>query len=499
MQDNDIEHASTGHPIPISRDFAAARAAVLPGQRLAERYVVGERIGGGGMADVYRGRDLWLCRDVAIKVLKPDMASADLCARMLQEGRAAAAIDHPNLLRVLDIGRLGSTVYLITDLLHGSSLGELLRMVPDGRLDWRRAVELLLPALDALQKVHDHGYIHRDLKPDNLFLHRRDGREVLIVLDLGIAKIAPALRPEGAPCPTETGRVLGTPAYMSPEQASSLPLDHRTDVYSIAVTLHRMLAGRLPFDARPGDTPFALMARHIYDAPPHLNDTHEDIPEALADVVLRSLAKAPAKRPQSMQELAAELRASLPPPVVPIVAVTGKFERSASVHRVGRLSGGVVVFVGLIAMRGPTREAAATTPAAGSLSLEEPGFVAPPLLLPVVRPDRPPAPASAAPAPEPASATPPPRSAAALARVLDGAAGPVTRCMREHGGLELRAIRVRLHLRADGTVARWRLHDADDTTLTGCVRPLLAGLRFPAGPAQRVEHSFTRSLSSRSP
>src|SRR5687768_4536147 len=113
MQSLDTSQAPTPFPVPISQDLVACPPAVSPGQHLAERYVVGERIGGGGMADVFRGQDLWLRREVAIKVIKHGMASVEMCARMLQEGRAAAAIDHAHLLRVLDIGRIHSSVYLI--------------------------------------------------------------------------------------------------------------------------------------------------------------------------------------------------------------------------------------------------------------------------------------------------------------------------------------------------------------------------------------------------
>lgn len=502
MQILDIQQALTAHPIPISQDLAASPPAVYLGQHLAERYVVGERIGGGGMADVFRGQDLWLRREVAIKVLKHGLASAEMCARMLQEGRAAAAIDHAHLLRVLDIGRINPSVYLITDLLRGHSLADYLRMLPQFRLGWQRAIDLLLPALDALQKVHDRGYIHRDLKPDNLFVHRRDGQEVLIVLDLGIAKAAPGLRGEGAPVPTETGRLLGTPAYMSPEQASSLPLDHRTDIYSIGVTLHRMLAGRLPFEARPGDTPYMLMTRHIYDVPPRLSDSHTEIPQALADVVLRALAKAPAERPQSMHALARALRACLSPGVRPVEASTRAFERSARYHRIGRVSGGALLLAALAVIPGPTQSAAATTPEARAIRIREPGLdrptIYPGIPAPAAKPSATPPAALADRVPADRPPTPPAaRSPAVLARVLDDAAGPIAQCIRGAGSIDLVELVVTLTLHPSGRVARAELRDRDQSTLTGCALPLLRRLRFPAGPAQRLEHTFTSTWHSR--
>ena len=493
MEIQDIHEASTAYAVPISQDLAASPPAVHPGQRLAERYVVGERIGGGGQADVFRGRDLWLCRDVAIKVLKQGMASGEMCARMLQEGRAAAAIDHPHLLRMLDVGRVGVTVYLITELLHGCSLAEHLRAAPEGRVAWTRAIELLLPALDALQRVHDSGYIHRDIKPDNLFLHQRDGQVALIVLDLGIAKVSPALRLEGAPHTTSSGRVLGTPAYMSPEQASSLPLDHRTDIYSVGVTLHRMLAGRLPFETRGGEGPYVLMAHHIYDAPPRLGAVDPAIPTKLADVVLRALAKAPAERPQSMRAFAEALRAFLPCAKPP--AAEAAVRTRAGILRVGKATGGVVVLATLIALRGPTREAAATTPAS---SIERG-----PDELPATYPDPPPsftlaAAPSIAPVPPAVERTPPTRLArrdqSRLEAVLARAAAPVARCIHAHGSLEVQQVRVTLTLNPDGAVIGSVLHDGDGNTMAACIRPVLQGLKFSPGPVQRVVHAFNKRV-----
>ena len=278
---------NTEFPIPVSADYPNAAPGLVPGQVIRERYRVGERIGGGGMADVFCAHDGWLRRSVAIKVIKPALASREMCRRMEQEGRAAAAIDHPNLLRVLDIGTLGRTVFLVTELLFGRSLAQLLRERPNGRLPWRLALELLIPALDALHYVHRAGYVHRDLKPDNLFFHSDDRSERLIVLDLGIAKLARGEYVDKTTYHTESGRVLGTPAYMSPEQASGLPLDRRTDIYSIGVTLHRMLAGRLPFEPEPGDQPFRVMTRNLYDEPPRLDEAALGLPPGLAELVLR--------------------------------------------------------------------------------------------------------------------------------------------------------------------------------------------------------------------
>ena len=299
MQRASFDEASTAYPVAVSQDLMASPPAIYPGQLLGDRYNVGERIGGGGMADVFRGRDPYLHRDVAIKVIKHGMASGEMCARMLQEGRATAAIDHPHLLRVLDFGRVGATVYLVTDLLRGCSLAQHLRSRPDARLGWRDAIELLLPALDALAKIHDHGLVHRDLKPDNLFVHHRDGREALIVLDLGIAKVSPALRSAGALQTTESGRVLGTPAYLAPEAIAG-QADARSDQFSFAASLWQALFGTFPYDEHAFDS----LSRATLRDPP----AREDLNPQLIAALRRALAPSPAARFPDMAALLGALR-----------------------------------------------------------------------------------------------------------------------------------------------------------------------------------------------
>jgi len=498
-----FDEASTAHPVAISQDLMASPPAVYPGQQLGDRYTVGERIGGGGMADVFRGRDPYLHRDVAIKVVKHGMASGEMCARMLQEGRATAAIDHPHLLRVLDFGRVGATVYLITDLLRGCSLAQHLRSLPDARLGWRPAIELLLPALDALAKIHDHSLVHRDLKPDNLFLHHRDGRAMLIVLDLGIAKVSQAMRGAGALQTTESGRVLGTPAYMSPEQAGGKPLDHRTDIYSIGVTLYRMLAGRLPFEAREGEGPIVLMAHHLYDPPPRLDEFTPGLPAPLVDLVMQALAKAPAKRPQSMRALAQSLRECIPadPERDAPAPTRAGGERT---RRVAWLSAGLALLAALVILRG-IQDAAATPTiprartlddAAGSDDDDPPDIDMPDMPQPT-----PPSHTLAVAAGRPNLAPPPPTAPraqrthdpAATSRVLGAVTEPVADCIEQQGGLDRRALRVTWTLRPDGRVVRADLQGGESTLLAVCVRPLVSGLQFPPGTAQHLEHTFERA------
>jgi len=523
-----LEEALTEIPVAISQDLAAHPPAVVPGQVLADRYEVGERIGGGGMADVFRARDWVLRRNVAVKVIRPHLASDEMRRRMLREARASAAIDHPHVLQVSDFGTIGASAYLVTDLLTGMSLSDLLRLTPEHRMSWRAALTLLLPALDALDRVHQAGMVHRDLKPDNLFVHRRNERDALIVLDLGIAKVAPALSDPSGPAATESGRVLGTPAYMSPEQASGLPVDHRTDIYSIGVTLYRMLAGCLPFESQPGDQAFALMARNIYDAPRPLDEDALGLPRGLSAVVLRTLAKNPAARPQSMRALAATL-ASFRPGAVGAASAT-PLERSARLYRVGRLTANVGLLAALIASAGPLAadiDAIPTppdephAPALPVASIDaiptppdEPHAPALPVAgVPAPDPGAPavPAPDPRAPsaAPDPADATPPasstpprqpaarspgrapPRPPEALTSVLAAVTPAMQACIAGRGALDRRPLTVRLSLGTDGRVTGASIPDREHTDMLGrCALPRLLQLRFTPGPRQDLVHSF---------
>ncbi len=282
------------------------------GREIAGRYTVREQIGGGGMADVYRAYDQQLGIEVALKLLKPRMASDELRARMVQEAQAAAQVRHANLVRVFGTGALDSTAYIVMELLEGPNLEHYLREYRGGRMPCQEALELLLPALDALHEIHDRGYVHRDIKTGNIIVTRTPGRPATaIVIDLGLVKPDRALRNAASPPTTEVGRMLCTPGYTSPEQAAGKPVDRRSDIYSMAVTLYRVLAGRLPFKDARGQ-PLALLARHIYNIPTMLAEAAgtADIPGAVAAVIEGALSKDPARRPQTMLEFADQLRAA---------------------------------------------------------------------------------------------------------------------------------------------------------------------------------------------
>jgi serine/threonine protein kinase len=216
------------------------------GRTVAGRYKIHALIGGGGMADVYKATDERLAIDVAVKLLRPCIASDDLRARMIQEARAAAGIRHPNLVHVSDAGSFDATAFIVMALLVGEDLEHYLRERPDPRLPWDAALPLLIPAMEALHAIHERGYVHRDIKPANILVTCAPDHPTAVVIDLGLVKPDRALRTVDSPSTTAAGLLLCTPSYASPEQALGLPVDRRSDIYSLAMTLYRVLAGRLP-------------------------------------------------------------------------------------------------------------------------------------------------------------------------------------------------------------------------------------------------------------
>ena len=317
------------------------------GRVIAGRYTVRAHIGGGGMADVFRATDEELAVDVAIKLLKPRMASDELRGRMVQEARAAAQVRHDNLVRVFGTGKLDSTAYIAMELLDGPNLEQYVREYRDQRIPWREALALLLPALEALHAIHERGYVHRDIKTGNILVTHEPGRPPMaIVIDLGLVKPDRALRCATSLPTTEVGRMLCTPGYTSPEQAAGLPVDRRSDVYSMAVTLYRVLAGRLPFHEARGQPVMVVLAKHIYNEPTMLAEAAvgADIPPAIAAVIESALRKSPNDRPQTMLEFAEALRAAA-------AIVPSRIPRRPRLHEL-LLAAGLGVIVALLVTSG---------------------------------------------------------------------------------------------------------------------------------------------------
>ena len=272
------------------------------GEVLGGKYRVERVIGRGGMGVVVAARHLALHQAVAIKLLPDEQAKdAENVARFLREARAVVRLKSEHAIKVTDVGRRKSGApYFVMELLEGEDIDTMISRAP---LHVTDAVDYILQACEAVAEAHAIGIIHRDIKPRNLFLStRRDGKRVVKVLDFGLAKPITAYGDVGL---TATTTVLGSPQYMSPEQMrSTRDVDHRTDVWSLGVSLYEMLTRRMPFEA---DTVPVLCALVLKDHPKLVTVHRPDVPEGLAHVVARCLAKDPAARFADVQQLAAAL------------------------------------------------------------------------------------------------------------------------------------------------------------------------------------------------
>jgi serine/threonine-protein kinase len=270
-----------------------------PGDLIRDRYELEELVGTGGMSTVFRAHDRQLDRRVAIKILHEHYAAdPEYLERFRREARAVARLSHPNIVTVIDRGDDGGRQYIVFEYVEGENLKEL--VVRSGRLPVRRALELALATADGLSFAHDHGLVHRDVKPQNVLLSEEG--EVKVT-DFGIAR---SLHVEHGV--TQTGTVLGTGEYLAPEQASGRQVSPATDVYSLGVVLWELLAGDVPFT---GENFVAVALRHVNEPPPSLRERRPDVTPRLDAAVQRALAKDPARRFPSMTAFAKELRACL--------------------------------------------------------------------------------------------------------------------------------------------------------------------------------------------
>ena len=268
-------------------------------EALVDRYAVERELGRGGMATVYLARDLRHDRPVALKVLHPDLAASLGSERFLREIRLAARLQHPHILSVYDSGEASGLLWFTMPFVEGESLRD--RLVRERQLPIADAVRLTREAALALDFAHRHGAMHRDIKPENILLV--DGQA--LVADFGIARAVGETDDRKL---TETGMAVGTPAYMSPEQAvGDAGLDARTDIYSLGIVLYEMLAGETPFAAPSAQ---AMIARRITENPRPLRQLRDTIPEALDRAVVKALAKAPADRFATAAEFARALQES---------------------------------------------------------------------------------------------------------------------------------------------------------------------------------------------
>ncbi|MDQ2668570.1 MAG: serine/threonine protein kinase, partial [Gemmatimonadota bacterium] len=283
------ERASSGLSSTIESQLQTA---------IRDRYVLGALLGEGGMATVFRAQDLRHDRPVALKVLKPELGVLLGAERFLSEIRVTANLQHPHLLPLFDSGEADGLLYYVMPLVEGESLRA--RLDRERQLPVAEAVRIATAVLGALDYAHRHGVIHRDLKPENILLH--DGEP--LVADFGIAL---AVTRAGGERFTQTGMSLGTPQYMSPEQASAeRTIDGRSDIYALGAVLYEMLSGEPP---HTGHTMQAIIARVMTETPRALRSARASIPEHVAEATERALAKLPADRFDTAQQFAAALTA----------------------------------------------------------------------------------------------------------------------------------------------------------------------------------------------
>jgi serine/threonine protein kinase len=248
---------------------------------VASRYVLLQQIGTGGMGVVFKAQDETLDEVVALKLLRPDASSrGDLVSRFISETKLARRVRHKNVCAIHDCGQDGHLFYISMEYVDGQDLRQRLRL--SGPPDWEEAYDIALQGMEGLAAIHDAGIIHRDLKPANIMV---DSKGVVRLMDFGIAKVLSADSGSGA---TRWGYVVGSPEYMSPEQVRDLPLDFRSDLYSLAVVLFELFTGRAPFQ---GETPAATILKHLEEAPPLAGPDAARLPPAVIPILTKALAK----------------------------------------------------------------------------------------------------------------------------------------------------------------------------------------------------------------
>ncbi len=305
---------------------------------LAGRYTIERELGSGGMATVYLAQDLKHERQVAVKVLRPELAAALGPERFHQEIKIAANLTHPHILPLHDSGDAEGFLYYVMPHIEGQSLRE--KLAHEGELPIAEAVRILRDVVDALSEAHDKGVVHRDIKPDNVLLTKHHA----LVTDFGVAKAVSEAT--GAQKLTTEGVALGTPAYMSPEQAAAdKHIDHRADIYAVGAVAYELLTGRPPFT---GTTPQELLSAQVTQSPDPVTKYRGSVPPALAQLVMKCLEKKAADRWQSAEELLPQLEALATPSGG--ITPTGMMPVDRVAKRRWMMAGGAVAVAAVIAL-----------------------------------------------------------------------------------------------------------------------------------------------------
>jgi hypothetical protein len=348
-----------------SGTIAPTNTALVEGTVIDGRYRIIGKLAAGGMGEVYRAQHVELGKPMALKVMRPELsADPDFVARFKREAVAASRIGQQNIVDISDFGRTESgRFYFVMEYLDGATLTSLISS--EGAQPLARIVKLSVQIARALSAAHALAIVHRDLKPDNIVVLQRPGQADLVkVLDFGVAKVSHG---QGEGGQTALGVVVGTPQYMSPEQAKAIPADVRSDIYSLGLIIYELITGRPTFSA---ETPSMLMVKHVTESPPPLRpSTAVEVPPALEALVMRMLAKEPAARPQTMDEVIAALE-SLGQSPAPVKRTS----------RVGLWAGVGVLAVGALGVVLFKRPVEAPVVEKPVVVVEKPVVVAPPVV-----------------------------------------------------------------------------------------------------------------------
>ena len=339
MKPSDAPHPSGFDP--LAQKLAAS---------LGSTYELRRELGGGGMSRVFLAHDRSLGRDIVVKLLLPELAAGISITRFRREIALAARLQHPNIVTVLTAGEADGLPYFTMPYVRGESLRTVLERAE--RVEVRRAIRILRDVACALARAHEEGVVHRDIKPANILL----SGGAAMVTDFGVAKALSSSREDeddpGDSTLTVAGTSLGTPDYISPEQATADPaMDHRSDIYSLGVTAYHLLAGRVPF---PAASHREAITAHLTKTAPPLANVRDDIPPALADLVSRCMEKDPAARPQSAERIVEELDLIAPEARATAVAATAHRPPWMSRAVIGLL---VATSLGLAALNYTSRSA----------------------------------------------------------------------------------------------------------------------------------------------
>lgn len=492
--------ASVTAPERMQEDEPALRAGTV----LAGRYEIQRMIGEGGMGEVYLARHKGIDKLVAIKLLAPDRARRPkTISRFIQEAKATSKIRHEHIVDITDFGEVDGVAFFVMEYLDGEDLSAIVKR--EERLAWPRAKALAIQILEGLGAAHDVGIIHRDVKPHNCFVSPRENNpEFVKIIDFGIAKLRDGSSEEQL---TQTGAIMGTADYMSPEQGQGMELDGRSDLYSVGIILYRMLTGRVPFKA---GNPMATVFLHVHEAPkpPSAACPDAGLGSQVDALVLRALAKDPTDRFENAAEFIDALKEIEDPSA-------GSGTRW-SPARVGAMIAAIALgtaAIGFVATRGDSVEPAAANPAAlaASAPIARPATPEPaPPTEPAAPPEPDPAPVAAAPASpvEPANAPPAlepaaepaaeakpqapvRRSKRAIAATLGKLSGKVSACGKKAGLFKGESVDVTVSIATQGRASQVDVKGTHAKAGVDCIARAIKRARF--GEAQRsqtTKHRF---------